>query len=119
VSAPPKSKFIVRHRFTDEGRFFLEPRVSRGGYLLEGETDGYFRKWQPAVSVGVSSVDPPPPDDDGKAGTLRLFTFPRGSAGEIVATTSTGITERFRVTGGTWELLGTLDGFELRPLHLH
>lgn len=115
ASYPPKTKYRTRSGFTDSGEFFMRPTIAPGGYMLEGTTNGYFRDWQAAELLSVSLFEAQPEEEPS---VRRLFTFPPGTRGEIVAATTLGEIERFPVTPGAWELTATPQGFEVRPLRL-
>ena len=117
-SAPPRSKFALVPGFTSDGRrFILRPTIGRGGYLLEAETDGYDRHWQPPVLVGGSFFGVAPEEvEEEEPGIRRVYTFPRGSIGHIAVAATTGLTERFEVAPGIWEITATANDVNLRLL---
>ena len=119
-SAPPKSKFHPESGFTADGRrFYLRPTIGPGGYLLEAETDGYYREWQPALSVGGHFFGVRPEDvNEPRPAMQRVFTIPRGSVGHIGVAATTGEIERFRVAPGIWEVTATANDIDLRFLEL-
>ncbi|HEX2295656.1 MAG TPA: hypothetical protein VHN37_10150 [Actinomycetota bacterium] len=113
-SSPADSGYRTQAGFTDDGRFFMRPTIRRGGYMLEHTTRGYFRDWQAAELVSVSLFAAYPEEEE--PGVRRLFAFPAGTTGRIVAATTAGAIERFDVGPGVWEVLATPDGFELNAL---
>lgn len=118
AAIPPKSEFDLASGFTsDNERFFLRPKIGPGGYLREAETDGYFRRWQPSISIGGNffGVRPEHLDED-RPRMRRVFAFPEGSIGNIGVAVSTGVIERFEVAPGIWEVTATSDAIDLRLL---
>ncbi len=111
--APAKSAYRTRSGFTKDGRFFMQPTIRPGGYMLEGTTDGHWRDWQAAEMLSVSLFEAHPEEEPGMR---RLFTLPPGTRGEIVAATTTGLIERFEVSPGRWALTATPAGFRLDAL---
>lgn len=110
-SAPPKSMYRTQAGFTKNDDFFMRPTIAPRGYLLEGTTKGYFRDWQAAELLTVSTFGAEP---DNEPNVTRLFNFAPGLTGRIVAATTDGLIERFNVGPGTWQLTATPEGFLLR-----